>query len=488
MQRAQELWEQGNVAAQDLLDSARWDYRKWEHRHLHTRFNASHLTFLGHTDRVTSVAFSPDSKRIASGSWDVLGNPGELKVWDAQTGQEVHALQGHTDRVTSVAFSPDGTRVIAASAKGEVRAWDAQTGQPILPCTDPPPPPQQQALSPDGQRLVRIVNGQPVVQPRLLHADEYFNRRLQDQARTHFWHLRMTQEARQANDDFALRFHLRPLLLTNFTRWQDHPHDAFPYWAWRPPLTRSQAPAAAPQQAVTLPEAELRHLLEELDRQVQAEPKAWEVWAARGWCCHLLGDTDDARADLRKASDLHPDEPGLWALRGTVCLKQQRLDEAEAVHKRLAAWQGINVQVWHACEAVACAAEGARVEADWHRQHLPDKPGKGDKHHGRIASKARTTCCLQSSGPVGRTRVRQPACQRLAPLRGQGRQQLVVGQPGQSLRDSQSQERGRRRQPFQTLRRQHLVRRQLLATCQDSQQRLRDGEPLPPPDGLQCPG
>src|SRR5262249_34265231 len=149
--------------------------------------------------------------------------------------------------VRSVAFSPDGKRVIAASAKGEVRAWDAQSGQPIIPCTDPPPPQQQQAASPDGQRLVRIVNGQPVVQPRLLRADDWFHQRLQDRTRNHFWHLRLAQEARRANDAFALHFHLRPLLLTAFTRWQDRPHDSFPLWAWRPPLTRSNAAAATPQ-------------------------------------------------------------------------------------------------------------------------------------------------------------------------------------------------------------------------------------------------
>jgi tRNA A-37 threonylcarbamoyl transferase component Bud32 len=44
LERARQFWEQGNVvAARDLLDSARWDYRGWEHRYLHTLFNASHL-------------------------------------------------------------------------------------------------------------------------------------------------------------------------------------------------------------------------------------------------------------------------------------------------------------------------------------------------------------------------------------------------------------------------------------------------------------
>ena len=39
-----------------------------------------------------------------------------MQVWDADTGQPVaQPLKGHTDRVTSVAFSPDGTRIASGS-------------------------------------------------------------------------------------------------------------------------------------------------------------------------------------------------------------------------------------------------------------------------------------------------------------------------------------------------------------------------------------
>jgi WD40 repeat protein len=49
------------------------------------------------------VAFSPDGKRVASG-----GSDNTVKVWDAQTGQEVFTLKGHVKNVRSVAFSPYG--------------------------------------------------------------------------------------------------------------------------------------------------------------------------------------------------------------------------------------------------------------------------------------------------------------------------------------------------------------------------------------------
>ena len=87
-------------------------------------------TFLGHTGRVYSVAFSPDGKRVLTGSGDK-----SAKLWDAETGQEIRTFR-HTLGVHSVAFSSDGSRVLTASAgswgsEGTVTLWDAETGQEI---------------------------------------------------------------------------------------------------------------------------------------------------------------------------------------------------------------------------------------------------------------------------------------------------------------------------------------------------------------------
>jgi WD40 repeat protein len=77
------------------------------------------LTLKGHADWVTSVSFSPDGKRIVSGSFDRT-----VKVWDAQTGEELLTLKGHSGNVRSVSFSPDGKRIVSGSSDETVKVWD----------------------------------------------------------------------------------------------------------------------------------------------------------------------------------------------------------------------------------------------------------------------------------------------------------------------------------------------------------------------------
>jgi WD40 repeat protein len=81
------------------------------------------LILEGHTETVFSVAFSPISQSIVSGSDDHT-----VRVWDASTGTERHIMHGHEGGVRSAAFSPDGQCVVSGSDDKTVRVWDATTG------------------------------------------------------------------------------------------------------------------------------------------------------------------------------------------------------------------------------------------------------------------------------------------------------------------------------------------------------------------------
>ena len=76
-------------------------------------YRSCNITLEGHSESVECAAFSPDGKKVISGSWD-----GTIKVWSLNTGNCIQTLGWGLDDVSSVAYSPDGKYFVGAGCKG----------------------------------------------------------------------------------------------------------------------------------------------------------------------------------------------------------------------------------------------------------------------------------------------------------------------------------------------------------------------------------
>ena len=132
----------------------------------------------GHMGSIYSVSFSPDGKKIVSG-----GDDKTIRIWDAQTGKQIgEPIIGHEASVNSVSFSPDGKKIVSGSADRTIRIWDAQIGEPIRePITGYMLAVKSVSFSPDGKKIVsghadRIIRiwdaqtGKPIGKPITGHA------------------------------------------------------------------------------------------------------------------------------------------------------------------------------------------------------------------------------------------------------------------------------------------------------------------------------
>jgi formylglycine-generating enzyme required for sulfatase activity/tetratricopeptide (TPR) repeat protein len=113
-------------------------------------------TLTGHSDRVHTVAFSPDGRYLAGGNLNWAGGirPYVIKIWDVQTGNAAATLQGAPGWLSTIAFDGDGKRLFCGGEKG-VDVWDLATGKIVrsFGAEDGANGLYSFALSPDGKKL-----------------------------------------------------------------------------------------------------------------------------------------------------------------------------------------------------------------------------------------------------------------------------------------------------------------------------------------------
>ena len=77
---------------------------------------------------LTNCAFNKSGDKFITGSYDRT-----CKVWDTNSGEELHTLEGHRNVVYAIAFNnPFGDKIVTGSFDKTCKLWNAETGQMVI--------------------------------------------------------------------------------------------------------------------------------------------------------------------------------------------------------------------------------------------------------------------------------------------------------------------------------------------------------------------
>lgn len=100
-------------------------------------------TLSGHLQQITAIEFTTDSRYCLSADYG-----GALKLWDAESGNELATLPGNKKGVRAIAVTPDGRHLVTATWDHWIQVWDLKAGSPLKELHSPPYP-DSVAVTPD---------------------------------------------------------------------------------------------------------------------------------------------------------------------------------------------------------------------------------------------------------------------------------------------------------------------------------------------------
>src|SRR2546427_496545 len=80
-----------------------------------------------HDNSITSLAFAPNGKTVASAGGDET-----IRLWEVATGKDLGQFQGSEKGNMSVAFSPDGKTLASGGVDEIIRLWELAGGKELV--------------------------------------------------------------------------------------------------------------------------------------------------------------------------------------------------------------------------------------------------------------------------------------------------------------------------------------------------------------------
>uniref|UniRef100_F6UTI0 Notchless protein homolog 1 n=1 Tax=Callithrix jacchus TaxID=9483 RepID=F6UTI0_CALJA len=102
----------------------------------------------GHQALINQVLFSPDSRIVASASFDK-----SIKLWDGRTGKYLASLRGHVAAVYQIAWSADSRLLVSGSSDSTLKVWDVKAQKLAIDLPGHADEVYAVDWSPDGQRV-----------------------------------------------------------------------------------------------------------------------------------------------------------------------------------------------------------------------------------------------------------------------------------------------------------------------------------------------